>query len=46
MAACLATPGPGAPNLVTGVADATHVAITGQVARDRIGAGRHSPKMR
>ncbi|MEY8842291.1 thiamine pyrophosphate-binding protein, partial [Cribrihabitans sp. XS_ASV171] len=45
-AACLATLGPGATNLVTGVADATldHVpmlAITGQGGRERIGRDSH-----
>ena len=46
-AACLATLGPGATNLVTGVADATLdlvplIAITGQGGRDRIALGRNS----
>ena len=46
-AACLATLGPGATNLLTGVADATldgvpMLVITGQGGRARIGAGRHS----
>lgn len=46
-AACLATLGPGALNLVTGVADATLdlvplVAITGQGARSRIYRGKNS----
>jgi len=41
---CMATSGPGATNLVTGIADAWMdsvplVAITGQVARDSIGRG-------
>ncbi len=41
---CMATSGPGATNLVTGIADAYMdsvplVAITGQVARDMIGRG-------
>jgi acetolactate synthase-1/2/3 large subunit len=41
---CMATSGPGATNLVTGIADAYMdsvplVAITGQVARDSIGRG-------
>ncbi|QBF33917.1 acetolactate synthase large subunit [Thalassococcus sp. S3] len=49
-AACLATLGPGATNLLTGVADATLdlvplVAITGQGGRDRIARGKHSHQM-
>lgn len=46
-AACLATLGPGATNLITGVADATMdlvplIAITGQGSRDRMRRGRNS----
>lgn len=45
--ACLATLGPGATNLVTGLADATLdlapvIAVTGQGARNRLGQGRNS----